>query len=86
METGDQYRAIAGCDKRLPTCIAYDNVANFGGEPHVPGVDKLHSNDIQAAPQPPRPEPPDGNPDNDSGGGSSEDSGDGGTDEGGEGG
>jgi uncharacterized phage protein (TIGR02218 family) len=65
MAVGDQYRAIAGCDKRLPTCTAYENAINFGGEPHVPGVDKLHANDIQAAPAPARPTPPDGNPAND---------------------
>ena len=39
---GDQYQAIAGCDKRLDTCIArFTNAVNFRGEPHVPGTDKL---------------------------------------------
>lgn len=75
MAAGDQYRAIQGCDKRFQTChTLYNNAINFGGEPHVPGVDKLHANDIQDAPLPPRPPTPDGNPDNvpDSGGSDTE--------------
>lgn len=68
LAVGDTYTAIAGCDKRVQTCQAYGNVVNFGGEPHIPGVDKLHANDIQAAPQPPPPAPPDGNPDPGGGG------------------
>ena len=31
-----------GCDKRLATCAArFGNVANFRGEPHLPGIDLL---------------------------------------------
>lgn len=33
---------IEGCDKRLATCAArFGNVANFRGEPYLPGVDLL---------------------------------------------
>lgn len=39
---GVSYTAIAGCDKRLETCIArFGNAVNFRGEPHVPGSDRL---------------------------------------------
>ena len=31
-----------GCDRRLATCAArFGNVANFRGEPHLPGIDLL---------------------------------------------
>lgn len=65
MAVGDQYEAVEGCDKRWLTCTdRFTNGINFGGEPHIPGVDKLHAMDIQAAPEPPPRPPPDGNPDN----------------------
>lgn len=71
MAVGDAYTAIEGCDKRFQSCVErFANGINFGGEPHVPGTDKLHALEIQAAPEPPRPAPPDGNPDTDSGGSS----------------
>lgn len=40
---GDTYTVIAGCQKRLEEdCKAkFDNVLNFQGEPHLPGLDKL---------------------------------------------
>ena len=39
---GDDYTAIAGCDKRFSTCAAtFDNAVNFRGEPHVPGLDAM---------------------------------------------
>lgn len=39
---GDGYSMKAGCDKRFSTCVErFDNAANFRGEPHVPGLDKL---------------------------------------------
>jgi uncharacterized phage protein (TIGR02218 family) len=42
LQVGDGYQAIAGCDKRLDTCIVrFGNALNFRGEPHVPGTDKL---------------------------------------------
>ncbi|MDA0780793.1 MAG: DUF2163 domain-containing protein [Rickettsiales bacterium] len=38
----DTYSLIAGCDKNLNTCISkFSNAANFRGEPHVPGIDKM---------------------------------------------
>ncbi|NBX73705.1 MAG: DUF2163 domain-containing protein [Alphaproteobacteria bacterium] len=39
---GDQYQVTPGCDKRLGTCVSkFSNIANFGGFPHLPGVDQL---------------------------------------------
>jgi uncharacterized phage protein (TIGR02218 family) len=43
---GDAYTAVAGCRKRLAEdCVTkFDNVLNFGGEPHRPGIDSLTKN------------------------------------------
>lgn len=43
VEVGDAYTAVAGCRKRLgEDCSAkFDNVVNFYGEPHLPGLDAL---------------------------------------------
>lgn len=42
LQVGDTYEAVAGCDKRLDSCISrFNNALNFRGEPHVPGTDKL---------------------------------------------
>ncbi|MFZ4124576.1 MAG: DUF2163 domain-containing protein [Rickettsiales bacterium] len=42
LQVGDSYAVIAGCDKRLDTCITrFNNALNFRGEPHVPGMDKM---------------------------------------------
>ncbi|WP_221794995.1 DUF2163 domain-containing protein [Aquisediminimonas sediminicola] len=39
---GARLELMAGCDKRLVTCrFTYGNVANFRGEPHLPGNDLL---------------------------------------------
>jgi uncharacterized phage protein (TIGR02218 family) len=39
---GDGYSAVAGCDKKLRTCIdRFNNVVNFRGEPYLQGLDKL---------------------------------------------
>lgn len=39
---GDQFRLVAGCDKRAETCrVKFANLANFQGFPHVPGDDWL---------------------------------------------
>lgn len=40
---GDTYSAVAGCRKRLEEdCVAkFDNVLNFGGEPHRQGINDL---------------------------------------------
>lgn len=38
---GDTLIAVAGCAKTLDACVAYNNVLNFGGQPYVPGVDKI---------------------------------------------
>ena len=40
IELGDGYSVYRGCDKTLATCRdVFDNVANFRGEPFVPGTD-----------------------------------------------
>lgn len=39
---GDCVQLLEGCDKRLETCrTRFSNVANFRGEPHLPGNDLL---------------------------------------------
>lgn len=40
---GDTYSMVAGCQKRLAEdCFTkFNNVLNFQGEPHLPGVDKV---------------------------------------------
>lgn len=39
---GDGYSLIKGCDKTTATCHArFGNMANFRGEPHVPGLDRM---------------------------------------------
>lgn len=42
MAAGDAYSLVAGCDKRLDTCITrFSNAVNFRGEPHLPGNDRI---------------------------------------------
>jgi uncharacterized phage protein (TIGR02218 family) len=43
IQTGDTYSMHAGCLKRhLEDCRdKFDNILNFGGEPHLPGQDRL---------------------------------------------
>lgn len=39
---GDAYTVVAGCLKRLTDCRdKFDNVLNFQGEPHLPGMDAI---------------------------------------------
>lgn len=39
---GDAYSLSKGCDKTLSTCKSrFDNVLNFRGEPHIPGLDRM---------------------------------------------
>jgi len=46
---GDDATLEAGCDRRLATCRdTFSNVANFRGEPHVPGNDQLMKRGRQA--------------------------------------
>lgn len=40
LAVGDTLIAIYKCDKTLRACINFNNVANHGGFPHVPGIDK----------------------------------------------
>lgn len=40
--SGDRFQITTGCDKKFATCkTKFDNVVNFRGEPHVPGLDKV---------------------------------------------
>jgi uncharacterized phage protein (TIGR02218 family) len=40
VQTGDQIRLEAGCDKRTETCrLKFQNLANFQGFPDIPGDD-----------------------------------------------
>lgn len=42
MNIGDSYDLEAGCDKSFETCRdRFNNVVNFRGEPHVPGMDMI---------------------------------------------
>jgi uncharacterized phage protein (TIGR02218 family) len=41
---GDRFSVVPGCDKNLTTCKnKFNNVVNFGGFPHLVGVDKQYS-------------------------------------------
>ena len=51
IQVGDAYSVVAGCRKRLEEDCRdkFDNVLNFQGEPHLPGVDLATSRpDIEA--------------------------------------
>lgn len=43
VQVGDTFTIVAGCRKRLiEDCqTKFDNVLNFDGEPHLPGIDKI---------------------------------------------
>ena len=45
IQIGDTFDAIAGCQKRITEdCdTKFSNLVNFGGEPHLPGIDALTS-------------------------------------------
>lgn len=39
---GDTFSVSVGCDKTLSTCTTdFDNVLNYRGEPHIPGMDQI---------------------------------------------
>jgi uncharacterized phage protein (TIGR02218 family) len=39
---GDSYQLQRGCDKRFSTCSGvFNNAVNFGGFPHLPGINKI---------------------------------------------
>jgi uncharacterized phage protein (TIGR02218 family) len=40
IQVGDTFNIVAGCSKTLNSCISFNNVINFRGEPHIPGQDK----------------------------------------------
>lgn len=40
IQTGDQFKLVAGCDKASDTCrVKFNNLANFRGFPQMPGED-----------------------------------------------
>jgi uncharacterized phage protein (TIGR02218 family) len=43
LEPGMIYYASIGCDKSANTCVTkFNNIVNFRGEPHIPGIEKLY--------------------------------------------
>lgn len=46
ISVGDQFTIRAGCAKTLAACQSFNNVINFGGEPHLPGNDAMMSGNI----------------------------------------
>lgn len=44
---GDSVRITKGCEKSLTACQGYGNVANFGGDPFVPGADTYLSGALE---------------------------------------
>lgn len=39
---GDKFVIFIGCDKKISTCCKkYNNVINFRGEPHLPGIEEM---------------------------------------------
>jgi uncharacterized phage protein (TIGR02218 family) len=39
---GNTFKAIRGCDRTFETCrTVFNNVLNFRGEPHLPGIDQI---------------------------------------------
>lgn len=45
---GDAYSAVQGDDKHFETCKnTFNNVVHFGGDPYLPGIDKVYSNPLQ---------------------------------------
>lgn len=60
---GNTFSAVRGDNKTFATCkTTFDNAANFGGFPYLPGIDKVLENPLLKVDQAPRPAPPDGNP------------------------
>lgn len=48
VQVGDTFTATRGCDGTETTCIARENIKNFGGHPDVPGTDyQLTTPDIK---------------------------------------
>lgn len=42
IQVGDNFEAIAGCDKTISTCKSkFNNIINFRGEPHIPRTDQI---------------------------------------------
>lgn len=41
-EFGDAITIARGCNKRVEDCRAYNNIANFRGEPYVPGLETIN--------------------------------------------
>lgn len=42
IKTEDNYKIVAGCNKKFNTCcVRYNNAVNFRGEPHLPGTGQI---------------------------------------------
>ncbi len=41
LSSGDTLTVVVGCDRRRPTCVGFDNMINFQGEPDLPGNDQI---------------------------------------------
>jgi hypothetical protein len=35
-QSGDTFQVFPGCDKQITTCTAFNNLANYGGQPNIP--------------------------------------------------
>ena len=45
IQTGDTFDAIVGCSGLKDDCqTKFDNVVNFGGDPYMPGADRMVAN------------------------------------------
>lgn len=38
LQIGDAFTAYPGCDKTLATCILFNNLLNYGGQPYIPDM------------------------------------------------
>lgn len=45
ISVGNNVTLVAGCTKTLLSCMRYNNVIRFGGEPHIPTADKFLATD-----------------------------------------
>lgn len=41
IRVGDRFNATVGCAHDVAACKKFNNIKNYGGFPHIPGIDKL---------------------------------------------